>query len=124
MTSRATDVFAGISVRFIGQRLGLNLRVLTERYAENGQVGLLAYWRGDVQVARRPLSPLTVVYRGRCNVAAPIKPPPLRRILSPGYTRPILAAEESSCAAGVIIDDMMFRLKMSQRRTRQRAYWR
>ena len=53
MTSRATDVFAGdFSQVLIGQRLGLEIRVLTERYAENGQVGLLAYWRGDVQVAR------------------------------------------------------------------------
>ena len=53
MTSRATDVFAGdFSQVLIGQRMDLTLRVLTERYAENGQVGLLAYWRGDVQVAR------------------------------------------------------------------------
>ena len=53
MTSRATDVFAGdFSQVLIGQRIGLEVRVLTERYAENGQVGLLAYWRGDVQVAR------------------------------------------------------------------------
>ena len=53
MTSRATDVFAGdFSQVLIGQRLGLEIKVLTERYAENGQVGLLAYWRGDVQVAR------------------------------------------------------------------------
>ena len=53
MTSRATDVFAGdFSQVLIGQRLGLEIRVLTERYAENGQVGLLAYWRGDVQLAR------------------------------------------------------------------------
>lgn len=53
MTSRATDVFAGdFSQVLIGQRLGLEIRAMTERYAENGQVGLLAYWRGDVQVAR------------------------------------------------------------------------
>jgi HK97 family phage major capsid protein len=53
MTSRATDVFAGdFSQVLIGQRLGLEIKVLTERYAENGQIGLLAYWRGDVQVAR------------------------------------------------------------------------
>jgi HK97 family phage major capsid protein len=36
----------------IGERMSLELRRLTERYAENGQVGILAYWRGDVQVAR------------------------------------------------------------------------
>lgn len=53
LTSRATDVFAGdFSQVLIGQRMDLTIRVLTERYAENGQVGLLAYWRGDVQVAR------------------------------------------------------------------------
>lgn len=53
MTSRATDVFIGdFSQVLIGQRMGLEIRVLTERYAELGQVGLLAYWRGDVQVAR------------------------------------------------------------------------
>jgi HK97 family phage major capsid protein len=53
MTSRATDVFCGDwSQLLIGQRLGLEIRVLTERYAELGQVGLLAYWRGDVQLAR------------------------------------------------------------------------
>lgn len=53
LTSRATDVFAGdFSQVLIGQRLGLEIRMLTERYAENGQVGLLAYWRGDVQLAR------------------------------------------------------------------------
>ena len=53
MANRATDVFAGdFSQVLIGQRLDLEIRVLTERYAENGQIGLLAYWRGDVQVAR------------------------------------------------------------------------
>lgn len=49
----ATDVFAGDwSQVLLGQRMGLEIRVLTERYAENGQVGILAYWRGDVAVAR------------------------------------------------------------------------
>jgi HK97 family phage major capsid protein len=53
MTSRATDVFCGDwSQLLIGQRLQLEIRTLTERYAELGQVGLLAFWRGDVQVAR------------------------------------------------------------------------
>lgn len=53
MTSRATDVFAGdFSQVLIGERLGLEIRILTERYAENGQVGILAYWRGDIQLAR------------------------------------------------------------------------
>ena len=53
MTSRATDVFAGdFSQVLLGQRMDLTIQVLTERYAENGQVGILAYWRGDVAVAR------------------------------------------------------------------------
>jgi HK97 family phage major capsid protein len=53
MASRATDVFAGdFSQVLIGERMQLEVRVLTERYAEAGQVGILAYWRGDVQVAR------------------------------------------------------------------------
>ena len=53
MSNRATDVFCGDwSQLLVGQRLGLQLRVLTERYAELGQVGLLAFWRGDVAVAR------------------------------------------------------------------------
>jgi len=53
MASRATDLFTGdFSQVLIGQRMDLNVRVLTERYSELGQVGILAYWRGDVQVAR------------------------------------------------------------------------
>lgn len=53
MTSRATDVFAGDwSQVLLGQRMGLEIRVLTERYAELGSVGILAYWRGDVALAR------------------------------------------------------------------------
>jgi HK97 family phage major capsid protein len=53
MTNRATDFFAGdFSQVLIGERMSLEVRTLTERYAENGQVGILSYWRGDVQVAR------------------------------------------------------------------------
>lgn len=53
MTSRATDLFAGdFSQLLIGQRLDLSVQVLTERYADSGQVGLVAHWRGDVQLAR------------------------------------------------------------------------
>jgi HK97 family phage major capsid protein len=53
MTSRATDVFVGDWTQLlIGQRLDLNIQTLTERYAELGQVGIVANWRGDVQVAR------------------------------------------------------------------------
>jgi HK97 family phage major capsid protein len=53
MTSRATDVFVGDWTQLlIGQRLDLNITTLTERYAEIGQVGIVANWRGDIQVAR------------------------------------------------------------------------
>ncbi|MFC6154046.1 phage major capsid protein [Nocardioides yefusunii] len=50
----ATDVFAGNwSQLLIGQRLGgIKIQILTERYAENGQVGIVAHWRGDIQPAR------------------------------------------------------------------------
>jgi len=65
MTSKATDVFAGdFSQLLIGQRLGLSLRVLTERYAEVGNVGLMAVWRGDVAVARPKAWPAI----GHCRV--------------------------------------------------------
>jgi HK97 family phage major capsid protein len=53
MANRATDLFVGdFSQVLVGQRLQLEVKVLTERYAELGQVGILSYWRGDVQVAR------------------------------------------------------------------------
>jgi HK97 family phage major capsid protein len=53
MTSRATDLFCGdFSQVLVGQRLDFTVRVLQERYAELGQVGILSHWRGDVQVAR------------------------------------------------------------------------
>jgi HK97 family phage major capsid protein len=53
MANVATDVFAGDwSQLLIGQRLDLTLQVLTERYADEGKIGVLATWRGDVQVAR------------------------------------------------------------------------
>ncbi|MEH0825707.1 MULTISPECIES: phage major capsid protein [unclassified Micromonospora] len=49
----ATDLFVGDwSQLLIGQRLNLTIQALTERYAESGQIGILAHWRGDVQVAR------------------------------------------------------------------------
>lgn len=53
MAGRATDLFVGDwSQLLIGQRLGITLQVLTERYAEFGQIGIIAHWRGDVQPAR------------------------------------------------------------------------
>jgi HK97 family phage major capsid protein len=53
MTSVATDLFVGDwSQLIIGQRLGMTVQTLTERYAELGQVAIIAHWRGDVQLAR------------------------------------------------------------------------
>jgi HK97 family phage major capsid protein len=53
MTSRATDLFVGDWTQLlIGQRMDFTIQTLTERYAENGQVGIVAHWRGDVQPAR------------------------------------------------------------------------
>jgi HK97 family phage major capsid protein len=53
MANVATDVFCGdFHQLLIGQRLELNIQTLTERYAELGQVGIVANWRGDVGVAR------------------------------------------------------------------------
>jgi HK97 family phage major capsid protein len=53
MTSRATDLFVGDWRQLlIGQRLDLSVQVLTERYAELGQVGIVSHWRGDVGLAR------------------------------------------------------------------------
>jgi HK97 family phage major capsid protein len=53
MTTRATDLFVGDwSQLLIGQRLQFVVQTLTERYAELGQIGIIAHWRGDVGVAR------------------------------------------------------------------------
>ncbi|RFA14514.1 hypothetical protein B7R22_09850 [Subtercola boreus] len=62
MASRANDVFAGdFSQLIIGQRLGVTLQLLTERYADTGEIGIVAHWRGDVQPARPSAF---AVYRG------------------------------------------------------------
>lgn len=53
MAARATDLFVGdFTQLLIGQRLDVTIQTLTERYAENGQVGIVAHWRGDVGLAR------------------------------------------------------------------------
>ena len=53
MSNVATDVFLGDWAQLlIGQRLDITLQILTERYADNGQIGIVASWRGDVGVAR------------------------------------------------------------------------
>lgn len=53
MTNRATDLFVGDWTQLlIGQRLGVTIQVLTERYADEGKIGIVAHWRGDVAPAR------------------------------------------------------------------------
>jgi hypothetical protein len=48
-----TAVFAGdFTQLLIGQRLDLTVQTLVERYAELGQIGIIAHWRGDVGIAR------------------------------------------------------------------------
>jgi HK97 family phage major capsid protein len=52
-TTNMTDVFAGdFGQLIIGQRLDFTVQTLVERYAELGQVGIIAHWRGDVGLAR------------------------------------------------------------------------
>jgi HK97 family phage major capsid protein len=47
------DLFVGdFTQLLIGQRLDLQIQTLTERYAELGQIGIVATWRGDIQLAR------------------------------------------------------------------------
>ena len=61
MSNVATDIFVGdFSELLVGTRMGLEVRVLTERYAENGQVALLATMRLDLALAH-PLA--FAVYR-------------------------------------------------------------
>jgi hypothetical protein len=52
-TTSMSDVFAGDwSQLIIGQRLGFTVQTLVERYAELGQIGIVAHWRGDVGLTR------------------------------------------------------------------------
>jgi HK97 family phage major capsid protein len=52
-TTNQTDIFAGDwSQLIIGQRLGFTVQTLVERYAELGQIGIVAHWRGDIGLAR------------------------------------------------------------------------
>jgi HK97 family phage major capsid protein len=53
MTNIATDIFCGdFRQVLIGNRMDVTVQVLTERYAELGQVGILSTWRGDIALAR------------------------------------------------------------------------
>jgi HK97 family phage major capsid protein len=52
-TTSMSDVFAGDWTQMIiGQRFGFTIQTLVERYAELGQIGILAHWRGDVALTR------------------------------------------------------------------------
>jgi HK97 family phage major capsid protein len=52
-SSLASDVFVGDwGQLLLGVRTALQIQVLTEKYADTGQVGFVAHWRGDVAVAR------------------------------------------------------------------------
>lgn len=53
MTDRATDIFVGDWTQLlIGQRLDITIQVLTEKYADEGKIGIVAHWRGDIQPTR------------------------------------------------------------------------
>lgn len=53
MTGVATDLFVGdFTQLIIGQRMDVTLQVLDQRYADEGKIGILATWRGDIGVAR------------------------------------------------------------------------
>jgi HK97 family phage major capsid protein len=52
-TLQMSDLFVGdFTQLLVGQRLGFTVQTLTERYAELGQIGIVAHWRGDIGVAR------------------------------------------------------------------------
>lgn len=60
-SSAASDMFtADWSQLLVGVRTDLQIQVLTERYADTGQVGILCWWRGDVAVARPAAFAITV----------------------------------------------------------------
>jgi HK97 family phage major capsid protein len=53
MANIATDIVAGdFRQVIIGNRLDMTIQTLTERYAEQGQVAIIAHFRGDVAIAR------------------------------------------------------------------------
>lgn len=52
-STTASDIFtADWRQLIVGVRTELSVQVLTERYSETGQIGFLAWWRGDIAVAR------------------------------------------------------------------------
>lgn len=52
-TTNMSDVFVGDWTQLIiGQRLDFTVQTLVERYAELGQIGIIAHWRGDIGLTR------------------------------------------------------------------------
>jgi len=48
-----SDVFVDDWTQLIiGQRLDFTVQTLVERYAELGQIGIIAHWRGDIGLTR------------------------------------------------------------------------
>ena len=116
MTSRATDVFAGdFSQVMIGQRLDLTIKVLTERYAENGQVGL-----SGVLARRRAGCAAGCPYLLSRSPGCPVMAAGLSGRLMPSvgmdhatYEYPVDpgSRNEWSTPAGVIIDGACYQLE-------------
>jgi HK97 family phage major capsid protein len=53
MANIATDIFCGdFRQVLVGTRMDVSVQILTERYSELGQIGILSTWRGDVALAR------------------------------------------------------------------------
>ena len=100
-----SDIFCGdFSQVMIGMRLGVQLRFLTERYAENGQVGILAYFRGDIQI---PRPAALAVYR---YIQVEAKSMPRRNKRAPiEVTAYPVSPLEGGCRAGVWIDGILVR---------------
>jgi predicted phage gp36 major capsid-like protein len=49
-----SDLFVGDWTQLIvGQRLDFTVQTLVERYAELGQIGIIAHWRGDIGLTGR-----------------------------------------------------------------------
>jgi len=52
-SSDCSDIFVGAWAELLlGVRTTFALQVLSERYADTGSIGLMCWWRGDVQLAR------------------------------------------------------------------------
>ena len=52
-TTNMSDLFVGDWTQLIvGQRLDFTVQTLVERYAELGQIGIIAHWRGDTGLTR------------------------------------------------------------------------